>query len=351
MIGAVRDAGWRRSTIRSRSVSRSLRRWLAARLTDCAMVAAPLLTVPTAQRLGQLLAVIGPKLPQLGRHIARNMQAAGLYSPRVHRAHFVELGLHFAGALLALRCAARPNGTAELRAAAGRQVELDRSVDRFAMSVTGRGAILVGPHICNYLLSLAVLADALPLTVYLRHSRDARRRAAKQRWYRASGVRWISEPADAHGPLGRIGAMASELALGRVLFITPDLPQKREHGVAVTWLGRTIHLPGGAALLAERTGAPLCLLTARPVGNRQRLFVSDVYSARPAGRGREARRSAVQARMQWFAEGFEEFVRAAPELWYLWGDKRWTRVLHGDARCGAETVAAAPSVASRGEHR
>lgn len=36
--------------------------------------------------------------------------------------------------------------------------------------------------------------------------------------------------------------------------------------------------------------------------------------------------------MQWFASGFERFVRAQPPLWYLWADKRWTRVFRDDPR-------------------
>lgn len=36
--------------------------------------------------------------------------------------------------------------------------------------------------------------------------------------------------------------------------------------------------------------------------------------------------------MQWFADLFAEFLHAEPAAWYLWGDKRWTRVWHGDQR-------------------
>jgi hypothetical protein len=51
-----------------------------------------------------------------------------------------------------------------------------------------------------------------------------------------------------------------------------------------------------------------------------------------AARGREPRQAAVQAILQWFASGLERFLIAQTPLWYLWGDKRWTRLLRGDPR-------------------
>jgi hypothetical protein len=39
-------------------------------------------------------------------------------------------------------------------------------------------------------------------------------------------------------------------------------------------------------------------------------------------------------RMQWFADHFAQFLTAHAALWYLWGDKRWTQLLHDDPRYG-----------------
>jgi lauroyl/myristoyl acyltransferase len=314
---------------------RALRHWLVARVTDGALSAAPHLSPRAADRLAGVIARLGPRLPVLARMVADNMRAAGVYSAAAHRAYFAQLAGHFAGALHALRCAAptTAGGSPALAALAAQRVELDDSVQRLQAALSGgRGVILVGPHICNYLLNLARLNQTAPLTVYLRYSKDRRRQAAKERWYRASGVAWISEPAGAGGPLGRLGRMAAALHAGRVLFITPDLPQKRDDGVAVRFFGREIYLPAGPALLAERTGAPLFALTAAPAGPRQRLLVHGPIDEAESGRGISARRAAVRRRMQWFAAQFEHFVRTSPELWYLWGDKRWTRVFRGDTR-------------------
>lgn len=325
-------------------MTRALRRWITRKSTAAALRFAPYLGPRSTHRLTALIAQLGPHLPVLGAHIARNMRALDLYTPPVHREYFRQLAGHFAGALQALHCAALPTrGTTALAAFAAERVALDASVERLpAAAARGRGVILVGPHIANYLLNLTHLNAWHPLTIYLRHSRDSQRLAAKARWYAASGVQWISEPADAGGALGRLGRMSAALAAGRTLFITPDLPQKPADGEPVSFFDRRIYLPGGAALLAVRSGAPLLMLTARRGDDgRQLLCIDEPFSAPVDGRGRAARRATVTAAMQWFADGFANFLRAEPALWYLWGDKRWTRVLRGDARY-AEQPAAHP---------
>jgi lauroyl/myristoyl acyltransferase len=308
---------------------RSVRHWVTARATDAAMLAAPRLSVSAVDRIGALLGDCGGHLPLVARQVADNLRALGVYTPEAQRAYFEQLGRHFAGALLALR-GPLDRHAADLGRVAAERVQLDESVGGLHTALAaGRGVILIGPHIANYLLNLARLAQELPLTVYLRYSRSARRRAAKERWYQASGVGWISEAADASGTLGRLGSMTAVLRSGRVLFITPDLPQPRDRGVPARFFGREIYLPAGVGLLALRSGAPLFLLLATADGPKQRLVFEGPYQDEAADQGREAR---VQARLQWFAAGLERFLRTQTSLWYLWGDKRWTRLLRGDAR-------------------
>ena len=258
------------------------------------------------------------------------MRAAGVYSSATLVAYFRQIGQHFAGAMQALRCAAHP-ADGELARLAARHIELDESVDLLRTALAaGCGAVLAGPHINNYLLGLALLNAAIPVTVYLRYSKDERRRVAKQRWYHASGVEWISEPPHASGPLGRLGVMSAALRENRLIFITPDLPQKRAAGTPVHCLNREVYFPAGAALLALRARAPLFLLTAELRADRQRWQVRGPFE--DGGASADSRRAALLARLQWFATGFTDFVRSAPELWYLWGDKRWTRVFRADPR-------------------
>ncbi|MEW6253054.1 MAG: hypothetical protein AB1716_20640 [Planctomycetota bacterium] len=343
---------------------RSLRHWATARATDAALAAAPRLPPAALDGIGALLGTAGALLPPLRHTVAENMRALGLHTPAVEREYFAQIGAHLAGALHALRAgtgfdagpalyAPEPSAddtnecsggkaSDELLRRAAERVELGASVDcLLRAAAAGRGVILVGPHICNYLLNLARLNAATPLTVYLRHSRDVRRRAAKQAWYAASGVGWIAAPPDAAGSLGRLGRMAAALAEGRTLFITPDLPQKPDAGMRVEFFGRGVYLPAGVGLLAERSGAPLFMLTAQRMARgtgpgsalpRQRLIVHGPCPGPPAGRGRAARQAGVAVRLQWFADLFAGFLRAHAPLWYLWGDKRWTRALRGARR-------------------
>ncbi len=321
------------------------RRWVTQRVRRAAVSAAPRLSRSAIERIGDVVARGGPLVPVLSRQIADNMRSAGVWSPAVLREHFRRLGEHFSGALHVQRCAGRTGGaaaSAELDELIRQRFTLDESVDRLRRAAAeGRGAVLVCPHMTDYLLNIARLHRDVPITVYLRHGKDASHQEAKERWYRASGVAWVSEPAGAGGALGRMAPLAAALAEGRVVLITPDLPQKCDEGVGVRFCGRQICLPAGAALLALRSGAPLHLLTAAGEGGRQRLSVSAPYEGFSEGRGRAGRRAAVQDSMQWFACGFEQFVRTEPALWYLWGDKRWTRVFRGDPRyhCPARSEA------------
>ncbi len=331
------------------SLLRTVRHWVLDRTTDAALRWAPRLSASGIGQLTALVSRLGPHCPVVARQVAENMRSAGLYSPAAHRAYFAAVARHLAGALHALRCApqAVPGGMSpELADVVMPHLELDASFGalhehvRRAGRPPHRGAILVGPHIAGYLLHLARLNQELPLTVYLRYSKDARRRAAKERWYQATGVGWISEPPDAGGAFGRLGRMAAAIAAGRTLFITPDLPQKRDAGVAVRCFDREIWLPEGPAVLALRTGAPLFMLLAQPTATGERLTLQGPYPAEDRASGRAARRAAIQRRMQWFAEQFQAWLTQDAPLWYLWGDKRWTRVWHDDPRYGRRTSAA-----------
>lgn len=315
---------------------RPLRKALTERVIRSVGELAPRLTPRTIECWSARLAALGPHIPIVGRQVRDNMRRAGIATPVAPRAYFRQLGQHFAGALHALHWA--DDGTAgdispQLARYTANHVTLDASVTGLHEARRlNRGVILMGPHICNYLISLARLNQDIPLTIYLRHSKDPRRTALKERWYRAAGIQWIAEPADAGGALGRIRRMSAALRANRVLFITPDLPQKPAAGVAVRWLDRVIYLPAGPALLSLRSGAPLYMLTATVAGAAQRLSVTGPCPAPPPGKGSAARQHAVQQRLQWFADEFAAFLHAEPALWYLWGDKRWTRVVHHDPR-------------------
>jgi KDO2-lipid IV(A) lauroyltransferase len=186
----------------------------------------------------------------------------------------------------------------------------------------------MGPHLVNYLLGLARLSRDIPLTIYFRRQKDARRQEAKERWCRAAGIEAVFQPREDGQPGARVSRIAEVIGEGRVVFVPPDLPRKRDEGVAVRFFGREMYLPAGAAVLAVRTGAPLFMLLARREGGRQWLVVHGP-SAVEVLNGEGGERAAVRQHLQWFADLFEKFLREQTALWYFWGDKRWTRALSG----------------------
>jgi len=330
---------------------RALRHAVLDGLTAAALRGAPHAPTLLPTWVARLTAAIGPWCPRLASNVARNMRALGVYTPQAHREYFRQVAGHLAGALQALSCAGRQVAEARCRLAgvAGRQVELDESVARLQRAVErGRGVVLVGPHVVNYLLNLTRLNQVVPVTVYLRHSKSARRQAAKERWYEASGVQWICAPGDQRRPLARLSRMAAAVHAGSVLFVTPDLPRKAESGLPVRLFDRVVFLPQGAALLAVWTGAPLFMLTAERCAAGQRLIVRGPAQPIANGRGREHRRATVQQYMQWFADGFQQFLVEQTPLWYLWGDKRWTQLLSGDPRYGRQWIDRDRGVAAAG---
>ncbi len=318
---------------------RPLRRRLTAAASAAALRVAPTVPAGAIRALQSTLAVLGPRLPILARIVADNMRAVGLYSADTHRDYFRRVAEHLAAAMHIFQHV--PPDLAEpgrpmaepLARIAHEQIELGDSPDVLRRALAGNcGAIVIGAHITNFLLVLARLNEVIPLTIYLRHSRDPRRTTAKQRWCRATGLRFIAEPSSAIDPTRRAALMADALAAGRTLVITPDIPQKDGEGTAVRFFDRTIHLPNGAAALSLLTGAPLVAAIARPAGRATRLVLEGPMSADVPARGKGWRQAAMVERMQWFTDLFAGYLRADPSLWFLWGDNRWTRVFRGEPR-------------------
>lgn len=328
---------------------RDARRWLTAHAASAALRAAPVAPAWSIRAAQKTLAAVGPIAPVLARTVAANMKAVGLYTPEAHRDYFLRVAEHLAAAIHIFRhvppdIGATGTMAAPLAKIVHEQIKLDDSVAILRQAVAaGRGAIIVGCHITNFLLILARLNEEIPLTVYLRHSHDPRRNVAKERWCRATGLQFVAEAASAADPTRRAVAMAEALQSGRVLVITPDLPQKDANGIPVNFVDRRIWLPNGPAALSLLTGAPLVAAVARPAGRATCLVLEGPYSADVVGKGRGWRQAAIAERMQWFADRFVNYLRAHPSLWFLWGDSRWTRVFRGDPRFSQPASVAEPA--------
>lgn len=361
---------------------------MTAQLMDLGVSAAPRLGPGIVGSLEAAMAWAGPRTPVLSRIVADNMRTAGLYSPEVHREYFARSAAHLSGMLHMFRLAGRkePALAEELPSYGGRpsaegrpsdggrascppsgyqprttpistmpeeqtgcpspmapglarfvedRVRLDDSIARLHEAATmGKGVVLMGVHASHFMLVLARMNQELPITVYQRYSRDPRKEEARRRYCEMCGLDFIAEPPSVTNPARRAELMANALRDGRILVITPDMVQSRENGVAVRFFDREVYLPGGSAALSLLVGAPLVTVLARPAENRAiTLSFHGPMTAEVANRRRGWRQEATRERMQWYADLLvNEFLRPYPALWFLWGDKRWTRVFRGDPR-------------------
>lgn len=274
----------------------------------------------------------GRRMPVLAGMVRENMRRLDVYSEPVFRSYFRHVASHFAAALHAFRTApstSQQSASEEFLNLAAERIELDDSVQNLAaVAARGAGVILIGPHLADFMFSLARLNQVAPLTIYMRYSKDPHRRAAKRLWCRAAGMSYLYDSPQQAKARGRLARLSAAIREGRTIYLTPDLPRKREQGTAVRFFDREVYLPAGAAVLAARTGAAVLMLTAQAHAGRIRLRVSKPLEVE---RGRSARET-VQAYLDQFAQRFERFVVEQPGLWYFWADKRWTRILSGDQR-------------------
>ena len=309
---------------------RDARKRLTAGVMRAAYRAAPALPSRAIDALQRGLSRYGWRLPVLSRIVASNMRAAGVYDETVLRAYFDQIALHLANGVRIFRSAQQPEVISQL---ARDQIELDASVAALGRQLgSGQGMVIAPAHMCNYLLALVRLNERMPVCVYLRWSPDRQRIEMKRTWCRAGGLQVILEPASASDPTSRAMACVEAVRNGAALLMTPDLVQKPSAGVEVDLLGRRMYLPTGPASIAMLAEVPLVPLFGRRVEGKQMLTVREPLRVQSFTRADGGRRAGIRQAMQTWADHFDDFVRHCPELWFFWGDKRWTRVFQNDPR-------------------
>jgi lauroyl/myristoyl acyltransferase len=265
------------------------------------------------------------------------MQSVGVYTPERHREYFRQAGGELAGWLRLFRCSHTTHQSdpqrppPELAAMARERFEVDQTAATLKSALASdKGVVLVGVHIASPAMWLARLCMEVPTTAYVRFSKDVRRHKIKERAFQALGLDYVMEPSDPRQRGSRISKMAEVVRQGRVMLITPDLVRKRDEGRPVRFFGRHVHLPSGAAVLSVLTGAPMMMMTARASGGRACLTFRGPFAGSVDASSPEQRESAIRERLQWFADGLEEFLRTDAPLWFLWADGRWTKVFQRD---------------------
>ncbi|HEV8633388.1 MAG TPA: lysophospholipid acyltransferase family protein [Chloroflexota bacterium] len=189
-----------------------------------------------------------------------------------------------------------------------RSVEIRGVEHLHAAMAQGKGAIAIGFHIGNIDLGAAVLAQiGYPVNVVVDRFDPPELDALIQRQREAKGLKLI--PFD-DAPRRSLRA----LRRNEVLALLIDKPSPPD-GVVVRFFGGEIALPGGAAVLALRTGAPVvpCCVFRRPGGR----FIAEVAPAVLPDRLQtgDSQRD-IQTITQRLVETLEGWVRRYPDQWY-----------------------------------
>jgi len=307
---------------------REFRRWVTAQAKSAGLAAAPRLSPRMVDRLERMLARWGPHAPVLARQVALNMRMAGVGGRAEVDEHFRQLARHLSNSLRIFRAGFAPQVVADM---ARRDVAIDGSIELLKSALTaGRGAVIIPPHVCNFVLTVVRLNQEIPLSVYLRWSKDPRKRALKEAWCKAAGLDAILEPANASDPSARAAACVEILRSGRALVMTPDIVQRAGSGAATQLFGRVVDLPTGPASIAMLAEAPLFPVFGSVKDGIHTIVVKEPHSVVSRSRAQGGRSAAVREAMQAWGDHFAAFLRQDPAAWFLWGDSRWTRFFQGD---------------------
>ena len=297
----------------------NLRTTLLPRLAGLTRV----LPTPLMLRLRPVIAAALGAAPGWRPRLERSMTAA-LGRDGWDRRHVEEYFLHLAD-LLVFSLAVYHKGIR--RAGLDREWTYDPlSRERFLEAMAeGKGALLVGGHLILHEIMTAMVTAELPVTALVRKSPDPEYAALKKRWADALGVETVYRP-PSDSPvqgLAEMTAAVRALRRNRVLAMSADLLQRPGTGIPVRLFGKDAALPVGPFFLAARLGAPLMPSYFHKQEGRYLIWCHEAI--RP-DLSQELDRAMAEAAQVWAIQ-FEEFIRAHPDMWQFWLDKKWTRWL------------------------
>ncbi|MEX0983650.1 MAG: phosphatidylinositol mannoside acyltransferase [Actinomycetota bacterium] len=172
----------------------------------------------------------------------------------------------------------------------------------------GRGVIAVLPHLGNWdVAGRAVAARGLTVVAVAEELRPERLFDLFVRMRERLGLRVVGH---AGGSVGR--ELAAALAGGEVVALVADR-DLNGRGIEVEMFGAPRRLPGGPAILALSTGAPI--VTADVYQTREGWSVT--FRPLPDVARTGDRRTDVTAITREVARAFERAISAAPEEWHL----------------------------------
>jgi lauroyl/myristoyl acyltransferase len=295
---------------------------LAVRQVIRATAPLPLSAQRTAMRS---FVAIGGKIPALRRKVRHNMRLAlgADASAETVRLYFQHVGWFWSNALATFnRGFTMTPISAEVRFDASISV-LDEAV------AERRGVILTSAHWSGHELAGAVINQRHPMSMVVRQAPTSDREARKLKWYRALGVDIVLRPKGASSIKDAV-AYLNVLKRGQTVAITPDLLADHEHGVETCIFGRRARLYAGAFALSIMAGAPLIRLSFRWQPDSTLVLMFDRAPAPSVNDRATAIRMAVEDWCRWF----EERLRANPENWLFWLDRRWSHFLRTVPQAG-----------------
>jgi lauroyl/myristoyl acyltransferase len=172
----------------------------------------------------------------------------------------------------------------------------------------GHGVVLVTGHIGNWDLAGAVLvARGKPVSALVETLKPPRWNERVQRIRQQAGVRAI--PIESG-----VRDMLAALRRNEGLAVLIDRPLAEE-GVPVTFFGRTTRIPGGAATLAQRTGAAVvpAVFVRDPAGRGYIAHIGEPIMVEKNGQRAREVQAVTQRLMTWL----EGMIRQYPDQWYM----------------------------------
>jgi lauroyl/myristoyl acyltransferase len=268
---------------------------------------------------------VGSRVPSLRRKVRENMRLAlGADVPAdAVRLYFQHVGWFWSNALATFN-----RGFAMTPIPA--EVRFDPSISVLDEAIAEqRGVVLTSAHWCGHELAGAAINRRHPMSMVVRQAPTPEREARKLKWYRALGVDIVLRPKGASSIKDAV-AYLNVLKRGKTIAITPDLLADPDQGVETCIFGRRARLHAGAFALSILAGAPLVRLWFRWQPDSTLLLMFDRAPAPSVGDRTTAIRHAVQDWCRWF----EERLRANPENWLFWLDRRWSHFLRTVPQAG-----------------
>jgi KDO2-lipid IV(A) lauroyltransferase len=213
------------------------------------------------------------------------------------------------------------------------EVKFDKSVRVLdEAAAEGHGVVLTSAHWSGHELAGGIINRRHPMVMLVRPAATSEREARKLKWYRALGSEIVVRPSG-NSTIKDAAAYLNVLRRGKMLAITPDLLADPEQGIETCIFGRPARLYGGAFALAISARAPLIRLSFQWQSDSSLVLSFDRAPLPDAADRATAIRIAVQDWCHWF----EEKLRANPENWLFWLDKRWSRFLRTTPRASDAT--------------